>query len=44
MTDKKTNDNFLLLPNNLVWDVVGKKNTLIKKYGDKIVHVLPYLM
>ncbi len=37
-------ENFILLPNNLVWDSADQKYTLIKKYNtNKIIHVLAYL-
>lgn len=32
--------NFIMLPNNLIWN---KENTMIEKYGEKVSYVLSYL-
>lgn len=32
--------NFIMLPNNLIWD---KESTMIKEYGEKVSYVLSYL-
>ncbi|AEB77613.1 hypothetical protein ADU80_05045 [Clostridium botulinum] len=37
------NDNFIMLPNNLVWNNENKENTFLEMYGDKIVHIFMYL-
>lgn len=36
-------DTFIQIPNNIVWNNEEKDNTLINKYGDKILYILCYL-
>jgi len=36
-------NNFIMLPNSLVWNYKNSNNTLTVKYGDNIVHILSYL-
>lgn len=36
-------NNFIMLPNKLVWDSEGKNNTYLKLYGEKVVHIFTYL-
>lgn len=35
--------NFIMIPNNAVWNRDGKEELLIKKYGEKVSYILSYL-
>lgn len=36
-------DNFIMLPNKIVWNNEDNKNTYLNQYGDKILYILAYL-
>lgn len=36
-------DNFIKLPNNLIWSYTDEEYTLVDKLGDKVIYILPYL-
>lgn len=38
------NDNFIMLPNNLVWSHEDKDKTMYIKFGDKVPYVLSFLV
>ena len=38
------NDNFIMLPNNLVWSYEDKDKTMYIKFGDKVPYVLSFLV
>lgn len=38
------NDNFIMLPNKLVWSHEDKDKTMINNFGDKVPYILSYLV
>lgn len=38
------NDNFIMLPNNLVWSHEDKDKTIYNMFGDKVPYILSYLV
>lgn len=38
------NENFIMLPNNLVWSHKDKDKTMINMFGDKVTYIISYLV
>jgi len=41
--EKEKQENFIMLPNKLVWDYKKGNDTYLAEYGDKIVHIFSFL-